>query len=208
VGIILGTTLVIALNILPEYGYDFWTSLRLSFFQVASVMTSTGFASADFNLWPQLSRTLFLGLMLVGACAGSTGGGIKVIRFQLLVRIMKREVRRTVHPKSINNVKLDGRTVDEGVLSGVMSFFFAYAFLLIVGTLLISIDGFSFETNLTSVITTLSNIGPGLDMVGPAGNFSQFSPLSKLVLSMYMLIGRLEIFPILMLVTPEAWKRF
>lgn len=206
--LMLGSSALIALNIMPQYGGNFFTSLRYSFFQVSSVMTTTGYATADFNLWPQLSRTLLVGLMFIGACAGSTGGGMKVIRIQLLAKGMVREIRRTVHPKSVNTVRLDGRTVDEGVLSGVLSFFFAYMFIMVLSTLIISLDGFSFETNLTAVIATLSNIGPGLDMVGATGNFSAFSSLSKIVLSLCMLIGRLEIFPILMLLSPSAWRKY
>ncbi|MBE5773321.1 MAG: TrkH family potassium uptake protein [Clostridiales bacterium] len=205
--ILLGATVLIALDILPMYGNSFFKSLRYSFFQVSSIMTTTGYATADFNLWPQFSRALLVGIMLVGACAGSTGGGIKVIRFQLLVKVMIREIRRTVHPKSVNTIKLDGHTVSEEVLSGTLGFFFAYFMILIVSTLVVSLDGFSFETNLTAVIATLSNIGPGLDVVGPVGNFAGFSDLSKLVLSMCMLIGRLEIFPILMLLMPSAWRQ-
>jgi len=204
--LLLGSSVLIALDILPMYGNNFFTSLRYSFFQVSSIITTTGYATADFNLWPQFSRTLLVGLMLVGACAGSTGGGIKVIRFQLLCKSMMREIRRTVHPKSVNTVKLDGHTVSEEVLGGTLGFFFAYFVILIVSTLIVSMDGFSFETNITAVIATLSNIGPGLDMVGPVGSFAEFSALSKLVLSMCMLIGRLEIFPILMLFMPGAWR--
>ena len=208
VGLVLGASVLIALNIMPQYGGKFFTSLRYSFFQVSSIMTTTGYATADFNLWPQFSRTLLVGLMLVGACAGSTGGGIKVIRVQLLVKGMIREIRRTIHPRSVNTVRLDGRTVEDGLLSGVLSFFFAYMCVLVASTLIISLDGFSFETNLTAVIATLSNIGPGLDMVGPTGNFSAFSSLSKVVLSLCMLIGRLEIFPMLMLLAPSAWRKY
>ena len=133
---------------------------------------------------------------------------MKVIRIQLLYKTMVREIRRTVHPKSVNTIKLDGHAVDENVISGVLSFFFAYMFVLIVALLIISLDGFSFETNFTAVVATLSNIGPGLGVVGPSGNFSQFSNLSKIVLSMCMLIGRLEIFPILMLASPSAWRSY
>ncbi len=204
--LLLGSSVIIACNILPQYGGKFFHALRYSFFQVSSVLTSTGFATTDFNLWPQLSRTLLVGLMLCGACAGSTGGGIKVIRFQLLFKGMQNEIRRTIHPKSVNTVKLDGHSVSDSTVSGVYTFFFAYVLLLIFSVLIISLDGFSLETNLTSVITTLSNIGPGLDMVGPRGNFSAFSDLSKLVLSFDMLAGRLEIFPILMLIMPSAWR--
>ena len=208
VGLVLGASVLIALNIMPQYGGKFFTSLRYSFFQVSSVMTTTGYATADFDVWPQFSRTLLVGLMLVGACAGSTGGGIKVIRVQLLAKGMIREIRRTIHPRSVNTVRLDGRTVDDGMISGVLSFFFAYMCVLVVSTLIISLDGFSFETNLTAVIATLSNIGPGLGMVGPTGNFSAFSDLSKVVLSLCMLIGRLEIFPMLMLLAPSAWRKY
>ena len=208
VGLVLGASVLIALNIMPQYGGKFFTSLRYSFFQVSSVMTTTGYATADFDVWPQFSRTLLVGLMLVGACAGSTGGGIKVIRVQLLAKGMIREIRRTIHPRSVNTVRLDGRTVDDGMISGVLSFFFAYMSVLVAATLIISLDGFSFETNLTAVIATLSNIGPGLGMVGPTGNFSAFSDLSKVVLSLCMLIGRLEIFPMLMLLAPSAWRKY
>ncbi|MCQ2436856.1 MAG: TrkH family potassium uptake protein [Clostridia bacterium] len=205
--ILFGAVAIITLNILPLYGNQIGTALRNAFFQVSSIMTTTGYATADFDVWPQLSRTLLVGIMLVGACAGSTGGGMKVIRAQLLVKSMVREIRRTIHPRTVNNVKLDGRTVDEGVISGVYGFFFAYIFVLILSTLIISLDGFSFETNVTAVIATLSNIGPGLGAVGPTGNFAGFSILSKLVLSLCMLIGRLEIFPILMLFMPDAWRK-
>ena len=205
--LLLGASVVIALNIMPLYAGNFFQALRYSFFQCSSIMTTTGYATADFNLWPQLSRGLLVTLMFIGASAGSTGGGIKVIRVQLLAKSMARDIRRTVHPKSVNTIKLDGHTVSENILSGVQGFFFAYFLVLILSTIIISLDGFSFETNVTAVIATLSNIGPGLDMVGPTGNFSQFSNLSKLVLSLCMLIGRLEIFPILMLFDRDAWKR-
>lgn len=205
--ILLGSTLIIAFNILPQAG-DFLTSLRLSFFQVSTIMTTTGYATTDFNLWPQLSRTILVMLMLIGSSAGSTGGGIKVVRLQLLCKSMVREIRRTVHPRSVNTIRFDGRAVDESVISSTLAFFFAYIFVLLASTLIVSLDGFSFETNFTAVVSTLSNIGPGLDMVGPMGNFSQFSDLSKIVLSLCMLIGRLEVFPILMLAAPSAWRKY
>ena len=205
--ILLGASTIIALNIMPLYGGNFLTSLRYSFFQASSIMTTTGYATADFDLWPQLSRVLLVLLMFIGASAGSTGGGIKVIRLQLLVKSMVRDIRRTVHPKSVNTVKLDGHAVDESILSGVQGFFFAYILVLLTATAIVSLDGFSFETSLTAVLATLSNIGPGLGMVGPVGNYAAFSNLSKIVLSMCMLIGRLEVFPMLMLVSPSAWKK-
>ena len=202
------SSVVIAVNILPMYGHNFFTSLRYSFFQVSSIMTTTGYATADFDLWPQLSRTLLTALMLVGASAGSTGGGLKVVRMQLLVKSGVREIRHTVHPKSVNTIKLDGRTVSDSVLNGVQSFFFMYILVLIVSVLLISFDGYDLETNLTAVLSALSNIGPGFNLVGPTRNFSIFSDFSTFVLSMDMLIGRLEIFPMLMLAAPSAWRQY
>lgn len=205
--LIIGSTVLIALNILPMYGQKFATALRYSFFQVTSVITTSGFATANFDLWPQFSRMILVGLMFVGASAGSTGGGIKVIRFQVMAKSMARDIRRTVHPKSVNTVKLDGHSVSEDVISGTQGFFFAYFLLMIIATLIISLDGFSFETNMTAAITCLSNVGPGLGAVGPAGSFAGYSHLSKMVLSLCMLVGRLEIFPILMLCMPSAWKQ-
>ena len=206
--ILLVSSVVIAANILPMYGHNFFTSLRYSFFQVSSIMTTTGYATADFDLWPQLSRTLLTALMLVGASAGSTGGGLKVVRMQLLVKSGIREIRHTVHPKSVNTIKMDGRTVSDSVLNGVQSFFFMYILVLIVSVLLISFDGYDLETNLTAVLSALSNIGPGFNLVGPTRNFSIFSDFSTFVLSMDMLIGRLEIFPMLMLAAPSAWRQY
>lgn len=206
--IMLVSSVVIAVNILPMYGHSFFTSLRYSFFQVSSIMTTTGYATADFDLWPQLSRTLLTALMLVGASAGSTGGGLKVVRMQLLVKSGIREIRHTVHPKSVNTIKMDGRTVSDSVLNGVQSFFFMYILVLIVSVLLISFDGYDLETNLTAVLSALSNIGPGFNLVGPTRNFSIFSDFSTFVLSMDMLIGRLEIFPMLMLAAPSAWRQY
>ena len=220
--ILLGSTVLIALNIMPLHRVAYYSTaegalpteapnflhaLRYSFFQVSSIMTTTGYATADFNLWPQFSRVLLVVIMVIGASAGSTGGGIKVIRLQLLVKSLVRDIRRTVHPKSVNTIKLDGHTVDESILSGVQGFFFAYMFVLLVSMIIVSLDGFSFETNFTAVVATLSNIGPGLGMVGAVGNYAAFSNVSKLVLSMCMLIGRLEIFPILMLFESSAWRQ-
>ena len=206
--IMLVSSVVIAANILPMYGHNFFTSLRYSFFQVSSIMTTTGYATADFDLWPQLSRTLLTALMLVGASAGSTGGGLKVVRVQLLVKSGIREIRHTVHPRSVNTIKMDGRTVSDSVLNGAQSFFFMYILVLIVSVLLISFDGYDLETNLTAVLSALSNIGPGFNLVGPTRNFSIFSDFSTFVLSMDMLIGRLEIFPMLMLAAPSAWRQY
>ena len=206
-GIVLFSTVTIAANILSMVG-SVGEAVRTAFFQVSSIITTTGYATADFDLWPQLSRTLLTALMLVGASAGSTGGGLKVVRMQLLVKSGIREIRHTVHPKSVNTIKMDGRTVSDSVLNGAQSFFFMYILVLIVSVLLISFDGYDLETNLTAVLSALSNIGPGFNLVGPTRNFSIFSDFSTFVLSMDMLIGRLEIFPMLMLAAPSAWRQY
>ena len=207
--IVLGSTLVIALNILPlpKFHGHFDHALRAAFFQVSSIITTTGYATEDFNLWPQLSRVLLLILMAIGGCAGSTAGGLKVIRIQLLFKSMARDIRKTVHPRSVNVIKLDGRALDERLISGVQGYFFAAVMIIMLATLAISLDNFDFETSFTAVVATFFNIGPGLGMVGPAGNFAAFSTASKAVLTLCMLMGRLEIFPILMLAAPSAWEK-
>lgn len=204
--LVLGAGLVIALNLRSLYP-NFGDALRHSFFQVASVISTTGFASADFNLWPSLSQLVLILLMFVGACAGSTGGGLKCARVVLLLKNLRRELHQIIHPRSVKVVKLDGQLVDEKTLHTVHSFFSAYLFILAAATLVVSLDNFSFTTTTTAVISALGNIGPGLDLVGPMENFLLFSPLSKLVLCLCMIVGRLEVFPILILFSKSAWKR-
>lgn len=181
--------------------------IRHALFQVSSIITTTGFSTADFNQWPEFSRILLVLLMVIGGCAGSTAGGIKVSRFLLLTRCIRRDLRKISHPRAVKVVKLDGNAVDESTLERVFTFFSCYAFILAIACLMISLDNFSFATSITSVIACISNIGPGLDMVGPMGNYAAFSDLSKCVLTLCMLIGRLEIFPILLFLTPTTWKR-
>ena len=207
--IVMAATLLIAFNIasLPQFQGHFGHALRASFFQVSSIITTTGYATEDFNLWPQFSRVLLLLLMTIGGCAGSTAGGLKVIRIQLLFKSMARDIRKTVHPRSVNVIKLDGRALDDKLISGVQGYFFAAIMLILVATLAVSMNGFDFETSFTAVVATFFNIGPGLGLVGPSGNFAFFNPLSKLVLALCMLLGRLEIFPILMLTAPSAWRK-
>ena len=183
------------------------TSFRQALFQVATIVSTTGFATTDFNLWPELSRCILVLLMFIGACAGSTGGGIKCARVLLLFKSLRQEIRETIHPRSVHVVKLDGQVVEERVLRKTHIFFAAYLLILALGVLLVSLDNYSFTTTSTAVIACLSNIGPGLDLVGPMGNYSFFSDLSKLVLSLCMIIGRIEIFPILVLFSRSAWKR-
>ncbi len=205
-GMALGAILLIALLGLPEYG-SFFNSLRYSGFQVASIMSTTGFSTADFNLWPQFSRILLVLLMLVGACAGSTAGGMKVVRLVLLGKGTSREVGHTLQPRKVRLVKLDAKPVSEDTLKSVFVFFFIYISFLFIGTLIASTDGHDFVTSFSAVISCLSNIGPGLELVGPTGNFSIFSPHVKYLLSFLMLAGRLEFIPMLVLFHPAIWKK-
>ena len=190
-------------NLYPTGG----ESIRHAAFQVGSIISTTGFASTDFNLWPEFSRTLLVLLMFIGACAGSTGGAIKCSRVLLLGRCIKREIRQVIHPRAINVVKLDGRVVDETALRSVQIFFAAYIFITLGATLLVSVDNNSFGTTFTAVVSCIGNIGPGLELVGPMGNYAFFSGFSKLVLSLCMIVGRLEVLPILVLFSGNAWKR-
>ena len=200
------STAVIAFNIRHLYQGPL-QCLRYAFFQVSSIISTTGFATADFCLWPQFSQIIFILLMLCGACAGSTGGGIKCSRILLAGRAIRREVHRIIHPRSVEIVKLDGKPVDESTLASVLLFISCYAMITLGASLVVALNDFPFTETLTSVITCISNTGPGLGAVGPAGNFSAFSPLSKLVLSLCMIIGRLEIFPILVMFSRSTWRR-
>ncbi len=182
-------------------------SFHHSLFSVVSVMTTTGFATLDFNVWPEFARTLLALLMLFGACAGSTGGGFKLSRVLILIKAIKNELIYIVHPKSVKKVYLDGQAVDSTVVKSVSAYLSMYVIIFIVSTLIVSIDGFDYETNFTSVAATLNNIGPGLGMVGPTGNFQSFSNLSKFVLMFDMLAGRLELLPMLILFSPNTWSR-
>lgn len=202
-------SLLIAFNIYGRFPdtETVGSSLRHAFFQVAAIVSTSGYASTDFNLWPELSRGVLVLLMLVGACAGSTCGGMKCSRILLMAKSISREIRQAIHPRSVYVVKLDGHVVEERDLRRCHVFFISYMFILVCGILVISLEDFSFTTTVTSVISCLSNVGPGLDLVGPMGNFSVFSAPSKLVLSLLMVIGRLEIFPVLVLFSRNAWKR-
>jgi trk system potassium uptake protein TrkH len=170
-------------------------------------MTTTGFSSTNFDVWPVLSKTILIVLMFIGASAGSTGGGIKCLRFLLLFKTIKREVRRIIHPRAVYTVKYGGKTVSGDVLLGVMNYFFISIILFAISLILVSLDGFDMVSNFTAVAATINNIGPGLGMVGPTGNFADYSGLSKIVFSATMLFGRLEIYPMLILFAPTFWKR-
>ena len=205
-GIMLGAMFVIAVDVRPLFS-GFGEAFHHASFTVSSIMTTTGFATADFNMWPQLSRSILCILMVIGASAGSTGGGVKVARILLLLKSLSVEVRRMLRPRSVNVVRVNQRVMQDEVLHSVNVYMTAYCAIAVVSFLLISLDDFSMETNLTAVMACLNNIGPGLDLVGPTGNFALFSPFSKIVLSMDMLLGRLEIFPILVLFSRHTWNR-
>lgn len=205
-GIILGSAILITINILGVYKTPL-KAFRYAIFQVASVITTTGYATADFNLWPEFSKCILLGLMIIGACAGSTGGGMKVSRILIGLKSVKREIKRLLHPKSVNIVKVNGKKIKEETLQGVYVYFIAYIAIFIVSVLLISLNNFDFATSFSGVLTTINNIGPGISAVGPIENFSAFSDFSKIVFCFDMLIGRLEIFPFLILFSPDMWRR-
>lgn len=204
--IIFGATVLIAFNILPQYASAGKAFLD-SFFQVSSIITTTGFSTANFDLWPQFSRLLLVVLMIIGACAGSTGGGFKVSRILILGKYLKKKLRSMLRPRSVITLKMDGKKVEDGVVHDVSVFLIAYCAIALVSMLIVSLDNFSFDTTISSVFACLNNIGPGLALVGPMGNFSSFSVLSKMVLSINMLFGRLEIFPLLILFFPQTWKK-
>lgn len=197
--------IVITIDITGMYG-SVLEALRHSSFQVSSVISSTGFATVDFNLWPVLSRVILLILMLTGCCAGSTGGGVKLVRFLLLFKASIVEINKIIHPKSVKAVTLNGKRVDNDMITKTAMFFFIYFSIFVISSVIISFEGKDIVSISTAVLTTLSNIGPGLGSVGPMGNFSEFSALSKIVLSFCMVAGRLEIFPVLILLSPSVWK--
>lgn len=204
-GIIITATLTIAINIMPQFS-GFGKALQHSFFQVASIMTTTGFATQDFNLWPELSRMILVFLTIIGACAGSTGGGIKVARFVILGKSLKSSMQRMLRPRTVKAVCMDGKPLDDLVVHGVFAYMTAFVFICLVSILVIAFENFDMETTVTAVFACIGNVGPGLGLVGPNGNFADFSLVSKLVLTADMLIGRLEIFPFLFLFSTATWK--
>ncbi len=203
-GIIAGSTLLIAWNILPEMG-GMLRSLRFSFFQVASIITTTGFATADFNLWPELSRVLLLGLMFLGACAGSTGGGMKVSRLIIMLKSAKKEIDRMLHPRSVHILKFEDKPLDDNTSRNVFIYFFILVAVVMASTMVVSLDNMDFDSTFSAVVACINNIGPGLGVVGPMGGYASLSYRSKVVLILDMLLGRLEIFPMLMLFAPSVW---
>lgn len=197
---------LITVNI-SRQGDNILENLHHSAFQAASIMTTTGYATLDFDLWPSFSKMVLLALMFIGACAGSTGGGMKVSRIIIYIKTVKREMMSLIHPRSVKVIKVDGKAMDDVVLRSVFAYLSIYVVIFAISVLMISLDGFDFETNFSAVAATYNNIGPGFASVGPTCNFSGYSIVSKIVLSLDMLIGRLEIFPILVLFAPSTWKR-
>ena len=205
--IFIGGSIIIALNILPLYS-DLHTAFMHGFFQVASIMSTSGFATTDFNLWPQASKMLLLILMLVGACSGSTAGGIKVVRIALLCKQGLKSIRRYFQPRRVSVVRFEGRAVDPPMLSQIAVYFFTFIALFLIGAFLLCLEGkFDFTSNFTAALTCITNVGPGFGAVGPMGSFTGYGASSKLVLSLLMLAGRLEIFPILALFHPAMWRK-
>lgn len=204
--LIAGATAAIMLNIHSLYP-TIGKSFRYAVFQVVTVITTTGYSTADFAQWPMFSKAVLMMLTVIGACASSTGGGIKVSRLLVGMKCVKREIVQLAHPKSVGIIRVGGKKVSSDVLRTIYINFIAYVGILIGSVVLVSLDNFDFETTFSAVLTTLGNVGPGMAQVGPMGNFAEFSPLSKLILCFDMLAGRLEIFPFLVLFTAPAWRR-
>ena len=204
--VVAGATVVLTLFNLGVYS-SVGESLRYASFQVAAIISTTGFGTADFVLWPQFSQMIIVLLMFCGASAGSTGGGMKCSRVLLLLRGLRREIHRITHPRCVEVVKLDGKLVSEATLHTLLVFLGAYVTTVFAAALIISLDGCSFAVSFSAALTCVSNVGPGLEAIGPSGNFAAFSTLSKGVMSLCMIVGRLEIFPILVLFTPSTWRQ-
>lgn len=205
IAIVLGSVALIVWNL---WGFfpTVEETVRHALFQVSSIITTTGYATTDFDLWPSFSKTILLCLMVVGACAGSTGGGIKVARVLLLFKSLKRNIAQMLHPRKVKLVRNNGSVVDERIISNTNAYLSAYVLIVFLSFILVSLDGFTTGTNFSAVLACLNNIGPGLELVGPSCNYASFGILSKLVLTMDMLLGRLEIFPILVLFSFQTWK--
>lgn len=209
IGIVVASIVLISVNIFSKFANTMSLSdtVRHSAFQVASIITTTGYTTTDFNLWPSFSKSIITLLMLIGACAGSTGGGFKCARLLILIKSFRRNISQILRPQKVKVIRVNDKVVDEKLVSNTASYLFVYVLIMVLSVLVVSLDGLSFETNLSAVFSCFNNIGPGFDSVGPMSNFSCYGPISKLVLIFNMLAGRLEIFPILLLFKPGAWKR-
>lgn len=205
-GIAAGSILLITVNITGMYG-SVREALHHAAFQVSSIMTTTGYASVDFEQWPAFSKAVLFALMFVGACAGSTAGGLKVSRVLLLLKSIRRTVRKALHPRRVQSVRIDGHVIDEETSNNVNAYLAVYCVILLLSFVVISVDGYSIGTNISAVAACFNNVGPGFELVGATGNYGHYSDFSKLVLSADMLLGRLEIFPLLVLFSPDTWSR-
>lgn len=205
-GIATGSIVLIAINISRMYN-TVYESVHHAAFQVVSIMTTTGYGTVDFEQWPAFSKAILLSLMFIGASAGSTGGGLKVSRVLLLMKSIRRTIRKALHPRRVQPVYMDGRAVSEEVCDNVNAYLAIYCVILVLSFAIISVDGFSIGTNFSAVASCFNNIGPGFELVGATQNFSIYSDLSKIILSLDMLLGRLEIFPLLLLLSPDTWSR-
>ena len=205
-GIAAGSIVLIAINISRMYN-TVYEAVPHAAFQVVSIMTTTGYGTVDFEQWPAFSKAILLSLMFIGASAGSTGGGLKVSRVLLLMKSIRRTIRKALHPRRVQPVYMDGRAVSEEVCDNVNAYLAIYCVILVLSFAIISVDGFSIGTNFSAVASCFNNIGPGFELVGATQNFSIYSDLSKIVLSLDMLLGRLEIFPLLLLLSPDTWSR-
>lgn len=206
VGIAAGATVAICINILPSFN-SFWDALRASAFQVSSIITTTGFSTVDFNLWPTFSKVILAALMFTGACAGSTGGGFKVTRVVILFKSIKQEIKRMIHPRSVRAIKFEGKVVDKTTLNGVGIYLAVYMMCLVAVLIAISFEPFDFETSFSAALSCFNNIGPGFSAVGPMASYAEYTGFSKIILSFAMLFGRLEIYPLLIALTPSTWTK-
>ena len=204
--IVVAAIVLITVNIRNLYG-TLEETIRHAAFTVSTIITTTGYATTDFDLWPAFSKGIIMFLMIVGACAGSTGGGLKIARLLILIKSLRRNITKVLNPRKVRMVRNNGAVMNEAVIENTNAYLAAYVLIIIFSYILISLDGFSIGTNLTAVLACFNNIGPGMEAVGPTCNFSQFSDFSKIVLSMDMLAGRLEIFPILVLFSRSTWRR-
>jgi trk system potassium uptake protein TrkH len=207
ISVILSAILLITLNLNWNVYKSIWESLRHASFQVASIITTTGYFTVNFDKWTVFSKMILLLLMFIGGCAGSTAGAIKNVRILLLFKLIKKALLKIIHPRAVYTIKFNGKAVDENTLSEVLVYFFMYVTTFVIAVLIVSIEGKDFITTISSVATTLGNVGPGLGVVGPAGNFSSLTDISKVVLSFCMILGRIEIYPILLFFLPSFWKR-
>ena len=204
--VVVTSVALITANIFSLVG-NFTDSLRHATFQVSSIITTTGYATTDFNLWPEFSKTILVILMFSGGCAGSTAGGFKMARVVIMFKNIKREIRKLIHKRSVNTVHFEGKPIDEITFNGVNTYLAIYMICILAVFLIISIEPFGFETNFTAAVSCFNNVGPGLSMVGPMGGYAEYSGISKIVLSFAMLFGRLEIFPMLIMLSPHTWLK-